>query len=133
MAEGALDTGEQDSMSTDDKKPDKPADKTPAILLGPNGAKPIMVKQIRIPQGNPNVMELPGQAAAKTISDAGMTRGPDGQLKEAPPNQPRTKIWYLPWLGCFAIEALKPSDEGMKRNGDIVMVPREWCQWVPFE
>lgn len=120
-------------MTTDKKFDDKPADKTPAILLGPNGARAVPVKQLRIPAGSGNVMELPGNAAAKTISDDGMIRNAAGEMVEAAPNKPRTKIWYLPWLGCYAVLSLRPDDGKLVPVGPMTMVPREWAQWIPLE
>jgi hypothetical protein len=116
---------------SNDKKSDET--KPPAYMIGPGGARAIPVKQLRIPAGSSHVMELPGNAAAKTISDDGLTRGADGLLHEAAPNKPRNKISYLPWLGCFAVECFRPSDGGLASVGPVTMIPREWAQWVPIE
>ncbi len=116
---------------SDKKTDEKPA--IPAILIGPNGARAIPVKQLRIPAASGNVMELPGNAACKTISDDGKMRSADGTMVDSPPNKPRNKIWYLPWLGYFAVECLRPNDGTLQPVGPMTMIPRDWVQWVPFE
>lgn len=117
---------------SNDKKTESDT-KQPAWMTGPNGAKAIPVRSIRIPASSPNVMELPGHAAARTASDDGLQRNARGEIVEPAPNKPRTKIHYLPWLGCFRIDCYRPSDEGLVSTGDPVMVPREWCHWTPSE
>ena len=120
-------------MSNDDKKIDtKPA----WYMTGPGGARPIPVRQLRVPAGSDFVIELPGGAvgaAQKTVSDDGRTRSASGEWIEAAPNKPRNKIFFLPWLGCFAIECYRPSDDGLQLIGPVTMVPREWAHWTPME
>lgn len=105
---------------SNEKEPAKP----PAYLTGPGGAQPIPVKSLRCRGGI--VMELPAKPACANLSANFYEKGPDGKIRT---NQPRYRIDYLPWLGAYCVVFYASSET--QPTGEPVLIPREWCQWVP--
>jgi hypothetical protein len=103
-------------------KNDKPQAKpVPAYMVGPGGAQPIPVKLLRCRTGI--TMELPGRDGAAKVMCADDSKA--GQI-----NIPRRKIYLLPWLGSYCIMYYNAGET--EPTGEPLMVPREWCQWVPM-
>jgi len=103
--------------------------KVPAWMIGPGGAKPIRVQKLRFRTGI--TVDLPKSAAAKYVADDSLPQDGQPAPEVERTNIPRYKIYYLPWLGQYAVAYYPAASK--EQFGRSAWIPREWAQADPAE
>jgi hypothetical protein len=108
-------TAEKPRAPETTEKPKEVAASTSALLVGPNGQRPIPIAVLRF---DGRMLDIPGKSGATSVTASSHA------------NRHRHAVYYLPWLRCFRIEH---TPAGKDKPDAHLHVPESWCTYEPAE